>query len=49
MFLDWSREALLEAWIDNPIEACEKAGVTPTQGQLTPPPHCVPLYPPQSL
>jgi hypothetical protein len=31
-FSDWSRESLLEAWLDDPIAACEKAGVTPSQG-----------------
>ncbi|CAB4001877.1 ankyrin repeat and IBR domain-containing 1-like [Paramuricea clavata] len=30
-YFDWSRESLLEAWIDDPIAACEKAGVTPSQ------------------
>ncbi|XP_046859587.1 ankyrin repeat and IBR domain-containing protein 1-like [Xenia sp. Carnegie-2017] len=27
-YFDWSREALLQAWIDDPISACEAAGVT---------------------
>ncbi|XP_028393114.1 ankyrin repeat and IBR domain-containing protein 1-like [Dendronephthya gigantea] len=30
-YFDWSRESLLEAWMDDPITACEKAGVTPSQ------------------
>ncbi|XP_025093474.1 uncharacterized protein LOC112563582 isoform X2 [Pomacea canaliculata] len=26
---EWSRETLLEAWMDNPVVCCEKCGVTP--------------------
>ncbi len=28
---EWSREALLEAWIQNPTECCEKCGVKPPE------------------
>ena len=26
---EWSRESLLEAWMENPISCCEKSGVVP--------------------
>lgn len=26
--VDWSKEALIEAWMTDPVAACEKAGVT---------------------
>jgi len=29
MFIEWSREMLLEAWIDDPVACCEKCGVVP--------------------
>ena len=29
---EWSRESLLEAWMEDPITACERAGVTQLQG-----------------
>ena len=30
-FLEWSREVLLEEWITNPKECCEKSGVKPPE------------------
>ena len=29
MCVEWSREMLLEAWIDDPVACCEKCGVVP--------------------
>ena len=29
LYVEWSREMLLEAWIDDPIACCEKCGVVP--------------------
>ena len=26
--VEWSKEALIEAWMADPVAACEKAGVT---------------------
>ena len=28
IFLEWSKEALIDAWMKDPVAACEKAGVT---------------------
>jgi len=28
-FVEWSREMLLEAWIENAVACCEKCGVIP--------------------
>lgn len=32
---DWSKEALIEAWMADPVAACEKAGVTLPENHLT--------------
>ena len=29
VFLEWSREMLLDAWMSDPLHCCEKSGVTP--------------------
>ena len=29
VLLEWSREKLLEAWIDDPVACCEESGVDP--------------------
>lgn len=29
LFIEWSREVLLEAWIQDAVSCCEKSGVTP--------------------
>lgn len=31
---EWSREMLLEAWMDDPIACCEKCGVVPPASVL---------------
>ena len=34
LFLEWSRETLLESWIDDPIGCCDKCGVVPPASVL---------------
>jgi hypothetical protein len=36
-FLEWSREALLEKWMKDPVQCCQLAGVQPPTSALQ---HC---------